>query len=64
MADLVARTCGPAPVAVRVEAQGGTSAYAPTLKMDLDTAKLQSLGWRPTVGLEEMYGRMIAAMNG
>jgi nucleoside-diphosphate-sugar epimerase len=64
MADLVARTCGPAPVAVRVEAQGGTSAYAPTLKMDLDTAKLQALGWRPTVGLEEMYGRMIAAMNG
>jgi UDP-glucuronate decarboxylase len=63
MADLVARTCGPAPVAVRVEAQDGTSTYPPTLKMDLDTAKLQALGWRPTVGLEEMYRRMIAAMG-
>jgi nucleoside-diphosphate-sugar epimerase len=63
MADLVARTCGPAPVAVRVETQDGTSAYPPTLKMDLDTAKLQALGWRPTVGLEEMYARMVAAMG-
>jgi nucleoside-diphosphate-sugar epimerase len=63
MADLVARTCGPAPVAVRVETQDGTPAYPPTLKMDLDTAKLQALGWRPTVGLEEMYARMVAAMG-
>jgi nucleoside-diphosphate-sugar epimerase len=31
--------------------------------MDLDTAKLQALGWRPTVGLEEMYARMVAAMS-
>jgi UDP-glucuronate decarboxylase len=64
MADLVARTCGPAPVAVRVESRDGEKlGYAPTLKMNLDTAKLQALGWRPTVGLEEMYRRMIAAMH-
>lgn len=63
MAELVARTCGPAPVAVRVEAQDGERyGYAPTLKMDLDTSRLQALGWRPTVGLEEMYRRMLAAM--
>ena len=61
MADLVARTVGAAPVNVRVEAHGAaTRGYAPTLKMDLDTAKLQRLGWRPTVGLEEMYRRMTA----
>jgi UDP-glucuronate decarboxylase len=63
MADLVARTCGQAPVAVRVETEEGTSAYLPTLKMDLDTAKLQALGWQPTVGLEEMYARMVAVMG-
>lgn len=64
MAELVARTCGPAPVTVRVEPRDSAGlGYAPTLKMDLDTAKLQGLGWRPTVGLEEMYQRMVAVMG-
>jgi len=64
MADLVAGTCGPAPVDVRVEPQNGERfGYAPTLKTDLDTSKLQALGWRPTVGLEEMYRRMAEAMT-
>jgi len=64
MADLVARTCGETPVRVRVEPQDGERlGYAPTLKMDLDTSKLQALGWRPTVGLEEMYRRMTAVMK-
>jgi len=64
MADLVARTCGAAPVSVRVEPQDGERlGYAPTLKMDLDTRKLQALGWRPTVGLGEMYRRMTAVMQ-
>jgi len=63
MAELVARTCGPAPVAVRVEPQDGERlGYAPTLRMDLDTSRLQALGWRPTVGLEEMYRRMTAVL--
>jgi nucleoside-diphosphate-sugar epimerase len=31
--------------------------------MDLDTSKLQALGWRPTVGLEEMYRRMTAVLT-
>jgi len=62
MADLVARTVGAVPVEVRVETQDAASrGYAPTLSMDLDTAKLQRLGWRPTVGLEDMYRRMTAA---
>jgi nucleoside-diphosphate-sugar epimerase len=63
MADLVARTCGPAPVAVQVELDDpGRLGYAPTMKLDLDTSRLRSLGWRPTVGLEEMYRRMTAVM--
>jgi nucleoside-diphosphate-sugar epimerase len=65
MADLVARTCGPRPVAVRVEPQDGERlGYAPTLKMDLDTGKLRALGWQPTVGLEDMYRRMTAVLRG
>jgi UDP-glucuronate decarboxylase len=61
MADLVARTVGPVPVGVRVQAQNAAIlGYAPTRSTDLDTAKLQRLGWRPTVGLEEMYRRMTA----
>jgi UDP-glucuronate decarboxylase len=65
MADLVARTCGAAPVAVRVEPQDGERlGYAPTLKMDLDTSKLRALGWRPTVGLEQMYRRMAEVLRG
>lgn len=65
MAELVARTCGPAPVQVQVQVQpqdAAVSGYAPALKMDLDTAKLQALGWHPTVDLREMYSRMAAVL--
>jgi len=61
LAELVARTVGPAPVAVRLDLEDAASrGYAPTLRMDLDTAKLRALGWRPTVGLAEMFRRMTA----
>lgn len=62
MADLVARTVGPAPVRVRVEPPSSTAAfgYAPTRRLELDASRLHALGWRPTVGLEEMYRRMTA----
>lgn len=33
--------------------------YADTLYMDLDVQKLKSLGWYPTVSLQEMFDRMI-----
>lgn len=63
MADLVARTVGPVPVAVRVEAQDSAGlGYAPPRQMDLDASKLRALGWQPTVGLEEMYRRMAATI--
>lgn len=62
MAELVARTCAGGRVRVRVEPQDvGGLGYAPTLRMDLDTAKLQALGWRPTTSLAEMYRRTAAA---
>jgi nucleoside-diphosphate-sugar epimerase len=63
MAELVAATGGRTPVRVRVQPEDeATRGYAPAMKLDLDTAKLQSLGWRPGVDLEEMYRRMIAVL--
>jgi UDP-glucuronate decarboxylase len=62
MAELVARVCTDVPVAVRVETRdAGALGYAPPRKLDLDTAKIRALGWSPTVALDEMYRRMIAA---
>lgn len=45
---------------VRVE-EGDIKAfgYAPTLKMNLCTDKLQALGWGPKYGLGEMFARMV-----
>ncbi|MEC1714853.1 NAD-dependent epimerase/dehydratase family protein [Schinkia azotoformans] len=37
--------------------------YAPDVKMKLSAQKLRSLGWKPEVGLEEAYSRMIQSMK-
>lgn len=37
--------------------------YAADTKMKLNSDKLQSLGWKPEVGLEESYRRMIEGMR-
>lgn len=37
--------------------------YAADTKMKLNSDKLQNLGWKPEVGLEEMYRRMIQSMK-
>lgn len=63
LAELAARTCGPAPVQVRVQPRDlAVSGYPPTVKVNLDTAKLQALGWHPTVDLREMFSRMAAVL--
>ena len=33
--------------------------YAKTLYMDLDTTKMMGIGWKPEVGIKDMYRRMI-----
>lgn len=61
MAIMVANKYG---IKVEVHEQDvATQGYASTLYMDLDTSKLQGLGWRPEVGLEAMYSRMIDSMK-
>jgi dTDP-glucose 4,6-dehydratase len=37
--------------------------YAPNLNLNLNTTKLESLGWKAEVGIEEAYRRMIESMQ-
>ncbi|HYF84378.1 MAG TPA: NAD-dependent epimerase/dehydratase family protein [Clostridia bacterium] len=37
--------------------------YNPTVKINLDTAKLQKLGWKAELGIKEMYRRTIDSMK-
>ena len=50
-------------VLVQPDDDGTPFGYAPTLHMNLDTAKLRRLGWRPRTGLEEMFRLLIADME-
>lgn len=60
MAKLVADNYG---IDVVIEEQDvAAQGYANTLYMDLDTTKLENLGWRAEVGLKEMYVNMIEYM--
>lgn len=62
MAELVAAGCAGGKICVRVESdqkQQREQGYAPVLKMNLDTSKLQRLGWKPETDLLTMYKRMI-----
>ena len=67
MANLAAGLCE-VPISVRIEGisekESMAMGYAPTLHMNLDTSKLQSLGWKPQKGLTEMYEEMISGMRG
>lgn len=65
MACLVAKECAGGAIGVEIHEHEDAAklGYAPTLHMNLDTAKLRALGWEPTIGLEEMYRRMIAGMT-
>ena len=40
-----------------------TFGYAPDVNMRLNSDKLQALGWKPVIGLEEMYTRMMKSME-
>ena len=42
---------------------GGNTVYPDTSYLDLDTSKLQALGWKAEYGLAEMYENMMATMK-
>ena len=43
--------------------QNNTFGYAADVKLKLSSDKLQKLGWKPEVGLEEAYNRLIESMK-
>lgn len=61
MAELVCHTVGKNRIKTVVQIPKDISSfgYNPEMIIKLDSSKLQSLGWQATVGLEEMYQRMI-----
>ena len=67
MAKLVAAECGNGQTEVLIEEYSPEEVknrgFAPVLCMNLDTAKLRSLGWTPTAGLKEMYRLLIEDMK-
>lgn len=64
MAQMVAKKCANGEIQVLTEVENESKfGFAPTLKMNLDTSKLKSLGWRPKVGLEDMFNNMILDMQ-
>lgn len=64
MAEIVANKCAKGKIQVKIQMENISKfGYAPTLKMNLDTSKLQALGWKPEVGLEAAYQRLIYDMK-
>ena len=64
MADMVVDRYGRGKMQVRVEVdEEAARRFRKGGLLQLDTSRLRSLGWSPSVGLEEMYERMIADWN-
>ena len=64
MAEMVAEKCAKGKIRVLIQEDDiNKFGYAPPLHMNLDTRKLQALGWKPTVGLQEMFEYLIEGMG-
>lgn len=64
MAQMIIEEFSDSKIKVRFEMEKDTSkfGYNPTTKINLDTDKIEALGWKPSVDLIEMYSRMIKSM--
>ncbi|KRN50212.1 nucleotide sugar dehydratase [Kandleria vitulina DSM 20405] len=65
MAELVANDIAKGNIKVKVEVEEDLSkfGYANTLKMNLDTTKIQSLGWKPEKDLKQMFDNLSMYMK-
>ena len=64
MAELVATKCAYGKIQVKIEEEDtSTFGFAPTLHLNLDTGKLQKLGWVPQTTLIDMYYQLISSMK-
>ena len=61
MATMVAKVCSHNKIEVVVENEKDMEkfGYAPVLHMNLDSSKLQALGWKAQYNLQDMYEDMI-----
>ena len=65
MAQMVCEKIGDGKIKVVFDIpESNTYGYAADTKMKLNSDKLQSLGWKPEIGLEEAYRRLIESMKG
>lgn len=64
MANMVSNLFEDSKINVRIELDDPKKyGYNPNLKCLLNSDKLQALGWKPEVGIEEMFRRMILSMK-
>ena len=65
MAQLVCDTFPESGISVRVEIPENVASfgYNPEMIIRLDTERLEGLGWKATVGMEEMFKRLVASMK-
>jgi len=64
MAEMVADECANGKISVRIEiADENSFGFAPVLKMNLDTSKIRSLGWKARTSLSEMFIVLCKAMK-
>lgn len=65
MAQLVAKECANGQINVKCELEDNIESfgYAPTLCMNLDTTKLQKLGWKANTDLKEMFLNLISTIG-
>ena len=61
MAQMIADeiACGQIEVVFDIAEDPEKLGYAGTLFMDLDVEKIENLGWKPSIGLKQMFERMI-----
>lgn len=65
MANFVCENIAKSKITVKItENSDKSKKFSPSHFYNLDTARLQELGWKPTANLEEMYRKMMTAMNG
>lgn len=65
MADLVSNLNSDRTIKVQIDIPADVEkfGYNPEMIIRLDSRKLENLGWKPTVGLEEMFRRLIKSMK-
>lgn len=63
MAEIVAEKIACGNISVITEIPLNNPGYAPKVKMKLSSDKIKDLGWTPSIGLEEMYLKMIEGLK-